>query len=91
MPEDKKQHETYIYMLNQQTQNNNQQEPRHRTAKVKNTTEDPTNCNLDADALQLKTYEEQVKKTKGIAKNQSTISQLRKKRINTQLNTSIKQ
>ena len=64
MHEEKKQHETYNNMLNQQTQNNNQQEPRHRTAKVKNTTEDPTNCNLDAEALKFKNYEEQVKKQK---------------------------
>ena len=38
-------------------------------SKSQNTTQDQTNCNLDADALKFKNYEEQVKKTKGIAKN----------------------
>ena len=38
-------------------------------SKSQNTTQDQTNCNLDADALKFKKYEEQVKKTKGIAKN----------------------
>ena len=37
-------------------------------SKSQNTTQDQTNCNLDADALKFKNYEEQVKKTKGIAK-----------------------
>ena len=33
-------------------------------SKSQNTTQDQTNCNLDADALKFKNYEEQVKKQK---------------------------